>query len=222
MTTMFNNAKRRAWALPLLLAGALLALAPASALAQGVAQIVLYEMIESPPPRPATSGNVGAFVPSPLDGILTRLAQATLSGPVVGAGGSLGTWVGGEVDAHAQSRVDLATGVGPISGVFTVDLASGDAVSAKLNGLLDLSWLLAGTAPLAPVGGSWNTLGKSSAGGTFTGVAQVPIDCGVLGGAAGKFCYLNPDFSGPEELSSNEFNRKGMPLVRFILFLSAQ
>jgi len=82
--------------------------------------------------------------------------------------------------------------------------------------------LLNGRAPLAPVGGVWSTLGKSSVGGTFTGVAQVPIDCGALGGPAGYFCYLKPDLSGAEALQPHEFNRKGIPLVRFLLGLSAQ
>ncbi|MBI2159280.1 MAG: hypothetical protein HYU25_02615 [Candidatus Rokubacteria bacterium] len=218
---MFNNAKKRAWALPLLLAGALLALVPASALAQGGAQLVLYEVIESPPPSPATGGQPGAFIPGP-DGSVTRLAQATLTGPVKAAGGSLDSWSGGEVDAYAQSRVDLATGVGPISGSFTVDLASGGAVSGKLDGILDLHYLLQNLAPLAPVSGTWNTLGKSSVGGTFSGVAQVPIECSKLGGPEGYFCYLKPDFSGAELLTANEFNRKGIPLVRFLLGLSAQ
>lgn len=215
MRSTISGRRGTAW----LLAGLLVLFTPAVALAQsGKAFIVLYEVLESPPPRPSTGPNVGAFVPNPLAGTLTRLAQATLSGTGVQAEGSISDWVGAAIEAHAQSRVELVgTFQGPISGVFNVDLAGG-AVSGELNGTLDLSMLLAGT-PLAPVtGGQWSTLGKTKLAGVFEGVAQVPVDCGVLSGGlpSGTFCYLNPQ---PEVLKAHEFNRDGIPLVRFLLEL---
>jgi hypothetical protein len=231
-TRMNTNSMRRgsAW----LLAGLLVLFAPAVALAQGVAHLVLYEVVESPPPRPASvdlEGLPGAFVPGP-DGSVTRLAQATLTGPVVSANGSLASWFDGQVDAHAQSRVDLASGVGPINGIFAVDLPGGGAVPGKLSGMLNLSLILTKQAPLAFVfDGTWNTLGKSSVGGTFSGVAQVPMDCGLLADllagvvppvASGTFCYLNPVTHSLELLSSQESDQNGIPLVRFLLSLSAK
>lgn len=218
MSSTISGRRGAAW----LLAGLLVLFAPAVALAQsgGEALIVLYEVLESPPPRPSTGG-VGAFVPNPLAGTLTRLAQATLSGTVHPAG-SIANWAGAAIEAHAQSRVDLGTGQGPISGVFNVDLAGG-AVSGELNGTLDLRMLLAvEPIPLAPVTkGQWNTLGKTKLAGVFEGVAQVPVPCSALGSPANNFCYLTPDGSGVEELQAHEFNRDGIPLVRFLLQLVA-
>lgn len=219
MRSTISGRRGTAW----LLAGLLVLFTPAVALAQsGGAFIVLYEVLESPPPRPSTGGNVGAFVPNPLAGTLTRLAQATLSGTGVQAEGSISDWVGAAIEAHAQSRVDLRTGQGPLSGVFNVDLAGG-AVSGELNGTLDLSMLLAlKPIPLAPVTeGQWNTLGKTKLAGVFEGVAQVPVPCSALGSPANNFCYLTPDGSGVEELQAHEFNRDGIPLVRFKLQLVA-
>lgn len=212
----------------LLLAGLVLALAPATALAQGSgsAYLVLYEVMESPPPRPSTGGRPGAFVPGP-DGSVTRLAQATLAGPVVAAAGSLADWLDGEVQAHAQSRVSLATRQGPLNGAFTVDtMGLNGAIPGKLSGILDLSMLLSPTSPvpLAPTWGSWRTLGQPSSrlGGTFSGVAQVPVDCGMLPGdnPAGMACYLNPSTGLGEQLAPDEF-KDGVPLVRFVIELTA-
>jgi hypothetical protein len=214
MSAMNSLKRRSSW----LVAGLLVLLAPAVALAQGGTQLVLYEVVESPPPRPSSGGQPGAFIPGP-DGSVTRLAQATLSGPVVAASGSLDSWFGGDVQAHAQSRVTVVggDGTGPINGVFAVDLASGGAVPGKLSGTLDLSMLLSGTAPLASVEGTWHTLGKSSVGGMFSGVAQVPFPCGDW------LCYLDPDLSGSvTPLQTHEFDRNGIPLVRFLLVLTAQ
>jgi hypothetical protein len=218
MSAMNSLKRRSSW----LVAGLLVLFAPAVALAQGGAQLVLYEVVESPPPRPSSGGQPGAFIPGP-DGSVTRLAQATLSGPVAAASGSLDSWRGGDVQAHAQSRVDLGTGVGPINGVFAVDLTGGGAVPGKLSGTLDLSMLLDPDhpIPLAPVSGTWHTLGKSSVGGKFSGVAQVPVDCGLVGGTQGAFCYVNPDGT-VAELQPHEFDAKGVPLVRFLLVLSAR
>ena len=218
---MFTQKTHLSLTVGLLLVGLLLALSPAIALAQGFAQAVLYEVLESPPARPSTGGAVGAFVPDPVDGTLTRLAQATEAGPVVFGTGSLVSWQNSGVVIHAQSRVDLTTGSGPVSGSFTVDTAGG-TISGKLSGTLDLSPVLSNTAPLAPTWGTWGTLGKRSSrlGGTFQGVAQIPVDCGLLGGPAGYFCYLKPDLSGADLLQPNEF-KDGVPLVRFLIGFTA-
>lgn len=213
------NVKRSwRWMVGILLAGVLLALTPGAALADGgSARVVLYEVIESPPPRPASGGMPGAFIPGP-DGSVTRLAQATLTGPVTEADGSMESWRGGKIGGHVQSQVNLTTGTGPISGFFTVDKVSGSLTAANLSGTIDLSGLLSTTnpIPLAPVSASWGTLGPppSFLSGTFQGVAQVPFQCGTTA------CYLNPDGT-ITPLQPHEFNRDGVPLVRFVLRMQA-
>lgn len=186
----------------LLGAGLLLTLSPAAVLAQGSATLVLYEWIESPPLRPITGGLPGIFIPGP-DGSMTRLAQAALSGTATTATDPLAKWVGANIGAHAQSQVDLTTGSGPISGVFTVLRVT----AGNVSGTIDLSGLLTGASPNAPVEGVWGTVGRSALSGSFSGLAQVPIQCGDTA------CYLNPDWTTEPAV----FNSAGIPLVRFVL-----
>lgn len=186
-------------------AGLFLALTPTIALAQGSARLVLFEVIESPPPRPATGGVPGAFIPGP-DGSLTRLAQATLSGTATEASGSLGNWLNASIGAYAQSQVNLDTRTGPLDGFFTVL----HVTAGSFSGTIDMTGLLTGTGPNAQVQGVWATRGSSSLTGSFSGLAQVPIMCGD------SACYVNPD--GTTELAV--INRFGIALVRFVLDLS--
>ena len=191
-----------------LLAAVLLALAPTTALAQGFAQGVFYETREKVRVKSTSTTS-------------TRVAKAMEVGSVVYAEGTLADWFGAEVEIRAQSRVDLLTGMGPIDGGFKVHAVGGKGViPGKISGTLDLSLILADVAPLAPAVGTWQTHGKGALEGTFSGVAQVPVDCAVLGGPAGFFCYLRPDFSGADLLDASEF-QDGVPLVRFLIGFTA-
>ena len=204
---MFKLKTHLSWKAALLVA-VLLALAPTTALAQGFAQGVFYETREKVRVKSTSTTS-------------TRVAKAMEVGSVVSAGGTLASWLGAEVDIRAQSRVDLATGVGPIAGGFKVDTVGGKGViPGEISGTLDLSLILADAAPLAPAEGTWQTHGKASLGGTYAGVAQVPVPCSVLGVPVDAFCYLHPDGLGVDLVQASEF-QDGAPLVRFLIGFTA-
>ena len=102
---MSSNVKRSLrWMIGLVLAGALLALSPATALAQsGVAQGVLYEVLEAPPAEFTPSG--ARIMPGVILPIGIRLAQATETGTLQGSGTL--EFLTGSVTVQAQSRVPV-------------------------------------------------------------------------------------------------------------------
>jgi len=51
-------------------------------------------------------------------------------------------------------------------------------VRANMAGQLDLSLLSKGSAPLAPINGKWHGTKGFGAGGSFSGVFEVPFMCG--------------------------------------------
>ncbi len=201
------------WIIILLGAGLLLALAPATALAQTLyAQAVLYEFGEVINCHPGGSTNP---LTDPLcagvnttNGFGTRISTATLAGgvpnpsPVIPGTFILGGFALGPpeltggtatLDATAVvSRVDLT---GPIFAKFTVTNALGGTVTGTLSGQLDLS-LLAKTppTPLAPVSGHWRATGGLKAGGTFAGLFLVPFAC-TTSPTTGA-CYAELDATG--------------------------
>jgi hypothetical protein len=215
-----NDTKQLSWKAGLV-AGVLLALSPAAAWAQvtasGTAHATLYEVMEAPPPRPSTGGLAGVFIPGP-GGSVTRLAQATESGTVGAADGSLAAWSDGQMEAQAQSRVDLFTGSGPFAAIFSIDGQANGKTVGKAKGTLNLSPMLdpVNPLPLAFLLATWSTLGAPSTrqSGSVEGVVYLPFACG------GTACYLGLD-GLPTPLAPNEF-KDGVPLVKFVLDYAAQ
>lgn len=224
---MNGNVKRSMkWKPGVLLVGALLALNPASGLAQtsvsatGVAQGVLYETLEAPPAEFTPSGArimPGVILPSSLE----RLAQAKEAGTLAGSGTL--EFLTGNVTVTAQSRVpfDPATssfGVGKVNGTFSVN-GGGGAVAGKLDGQLDMSPLTStncgGPCPFALTNGMWSTQGATSTSGTYSGVFLVPFEAG-----SGVWAYLNPATGQIEPLQAHEYGNDGTPLIKLLVTLT--
>jgi len=214
---MSSNVKRSLrWMIGLVLAGALLALSPATALAQsGVAQGVLYEVLEAPPAEFTPSG--ARIMPGVILPTGQRLAQATETGTLQGSG-SL-AFLTGAVSVHAQSRVPVdpvtGFGVGKVNGKFLVNTVSG-----KFEGQLDLSPLTSTNCagkpcPFAPITGSWSAVnGDEKTSGLFSGIFLVPFEVGP-----GSWAYLNPTTGQIQPLQPNEFDKNGSPLVKLLITL---
>ncbi len=213
------------WIIILLGAGLLLALAPATALAQTL-NVVAYEVGEALTCHPGGTANP---VTDPLcalanttEGLGTRMASATLVGGLSSLPGGVsvsGTPVAG-VTVDATSVVNLGDLAGPIFGKATL-YQGGTIATGTLSGQLDLSQLASG---LAPVSGHWRILnGTLKGGGTFFGAALIPFPCASATG----LCYLALDPStgqpsgGVVPVASTEIV-SGFPLVKWVLTLVTQ
>jgi len=226
------------WIVALLAAGLLLALAPATGLAQTL-DLVAYEVGEIVTCHLGDETNpiidllcASAKITPGKNDDGTRVARATLVGglPLTVGGSPL---PGGLFDASetllagvkvdATSVVSLDDLTGPISGKATLYLTDGSVAIGTVSGELDLSQITLG---FAPVSGHWRILsGTLKGSGTLSGTALVPFKC------AGTtqmpvFCYLahdpttgTPTLGGlPVPLAPDEF-AGGFPLVKWVLKL---
>lgn len=163
----------------------------------------------------------GATDPICLDGgggrgFGTRIADATLTGTVVGP-----PEFSGEMSVEASSILSQVDWTGPAHGKITVQNSLGNTVSAVFSGQLNLSLAVLGTppTPLAPISGHWRgTKGTLNAGGTLSGVFLIPFACPPATGLAGA-CYLEVDCKGAPTggvtpLLPSEFSPGGVPLVK--------
>jgi hypothetical protein len=183
-----NDAKRLAWKAGLV-AGVLLALSPALAVAQQVqapyATAILYEVDESINCNPGGSPDpmLDPFcVQESARGFGTRIADATLEGTVLGP-----PEFSGSINVEATSILSQVDWTGPAHGKIRIETASG-TVQATMAGQLDLSLLEKGSAPLAPISGKWHGTKGFNVGGTFSGVFVVPFACGAASRTGA--CYL--------------------------------
>ncbi|MBI4610285.1 MAG: hypothetical protein HY726_14900 [Candidatus Rokubacteria bacterium] len=210
---MKRNLKRSLrWMIGLLVASGVLVLSPVTTLAQtGVAQGVLYEVLEAPPAEFTPSG--ARIMPGVILPIGIRLAQATETGTLQGSGTL--EFLTGSVTVQAQSRVpvdpDTGFGTGQVDGKFFVNTVSG-----KLKGQLDLSPLTStncagGPCPYAPITGSWSTVnGAQKTSGLFSGIFLIPFQ------VSGVWYYLDPStgLTTTTPLQPNEFDKNGSPLIK--------
>jgi len=172
-----------------LVAGFVLALSPALAVAQQAqapyATGVLYEVNETINCNPGGSPDamLDPFcVQESAHGFGTRIADATLQGAVDGP-----PEFSGPISVEATSILSQVDWTGPAHGKMLIQTASG-TVQATMAGQLDLSLLQKGSAPLAPISGKWHGTKGFSVGGSFSGVFEVPFSCG---NASPKgVCYL--------------------------------
>jgi hypothetical protein len=183
-----SEAKPLSWKAGLV-AGAFLALSPALAVAQQAQQsyatAMLYEVAESINCNPGGSPDamLDPFcVQESAHGFGTRIADATLQGAVDGA-----PEFSGPISVEATSILSQLDWTGPAHGKMLIQTVSG-TVQATMAGQLDLSLLVKGSAPLAPISGKWRGTKGFNVGGTFSGVFEVPFWCG---NASPKgVCYL--------------------------------
>jgi hypothetical protein len=172
-----------------LAAGILFALSPALAVAQQASDVyataTLYEVDESINCNPGGSADP-VFDPfcvqESAHGFGTRIADATLEGEVAGP-----PEFSGPISVEATSILSQVDWTGPAHGKMTVQ-TSGGTVRANMAGQLDLSLLSKSSAPLAPINGKWHGTKGFNAGGSFSGVFQVPFMCGPASRTGA--CYL--------------------------------
>ncbi len=169
--------------------GVLLALSPVVARAQDslvpYATGVLYEVDETINCNPGGTANpmLDPFcVQESAHGFGTRIADATLAGTVDGP-----AEFSGPVSVEATSILSQVDWTGPAHGKILVQSASG-TVQANMAGQLDLSLIQKGLAPLAPINGKWHGTKGFGAGGSFSGVFEVPFWCGEASRTGA--CYL--------------------------------
>ena len=206
-----NDTKQLSWKAGLV-AGVLLALSPALAVAQQVpyAKGVLYEIREeiNCNPGPSTAPNCadGAM------GFGVRIADATLTGNIVGP-----PPFSGPVTIDASSVLNQRDWTGPAHGKIMLD----SGVRATFSGQLNLSLAIFANQPLAPISGKWQgTKGTLQAGGDFSGFFLIPFR---LPGQPGLgLFYLELDANGQPTggvtpLLPNEFSAAGMPLVKLVV-----
>ena len=219
------------WMVGLLVIGLLLALSPATALAQTpYASVVVYEVregIQCNPGGGTTPDCSGSDTSA--KGFGTRIADATLLGglsslPGGAMGGAHGEFTGG-VSIEAASILSKIDWTGPIHGkwsVVQIPQVGGKILTLTISGQLDLSPAMFHRIPLAPIDGHWRgTKGTLNAGGTFAGVFLIPFFCGV---GPTSFCYLELDpatgepTGGVVYVESNE-TVGGVPLVKLVVSL---
>jgi hypothetical protein len=172
-----------------LVGGVILALSPVVARAQGAcdcyATAVLYEVDETINCNPGGSPDamLDPFcVQQASKGFGTRIADATLVGTVDGP-----DEFKGPITVEASSILSQVDWTGPAHGKIRVQTAGG-TTQANMAGQLDLSLLQKGLAPLAPISGKWHGTKGFGAGGSFSGVFEVPFWCGQASPTG--VCYL--------------------------------
>jgi hypothetical protein len=172
-----------------LVAGVLLALSPAAALAQQTEQpyatAVLFELDETINCNPGASPNpmIDPFcLQASTHGFGTRIADAMLAGTVDGP-----PEFSGPINVEASSILNQVDWTGPAHGKLLIQTAGG-TVQANMAGQLDLSLTQKGSAPLAPIAGKWHGIKGFGVGGTFSGVFEVPFWCGDASPTG--VCYL--------------------------------
>ena len=183
-----NDTKRLSWKAGLV-AGVLLSLSPALAVAQQAeepyATAVLYEVDESINCNPGGSPNpmLDPFcVQESSHGFGTRIADATLQGTVDGP-----PEFSGSINVEATSILSQVDWTGPAHGKMRIETANG-TVQANMAGQLDLSLLRRGSSPLAPISGKWHGTKGFNVGGSFSGVFEVPFACGQASSTGA--CFL--------------------------------
>lgn len=137
------------------------------------------------------------------------------------------------VNAVGTDNLDLATGIGPVSGKFTVviqePLPGGSGITidspevvvmrGNFRGTIDLSPALGGIAPFGTLTGTM-TAEKGHGKFPFLGVFRLPTPCEAFGGPAGLACYLegvpvalpSVDLVGPNE------HAIGFPTVKLEIY----
>lgn len=213
----------------LLVAGLLLVLAPAGALAQTpCAAGTALEVLESPPYHAAPGGPTfpGAFSPgigAQLGGLFARIAQATEVGELAGVCG--GVDLTGPVEIQAQSRIPVTgvtvggepiLGSGTFSGVGRIDTSANGVVVVKLDGTITF----VPGAPIAQIlGGSWSTLGKNRTTGTFDATAFVPVPLGCTLENGGCFYFVPGVGLVPLDPDTEYSKQHGTGLANFVITL---
>lgn len=189
-----------------LAAGILLALSPALAVAQQAPEVyataMLYEVDESINCNPGGSADpmLDPFcVQESGHGFGTRIADATLQGDVAGP-----PEFSGPITVEATSILSQVDWAGPAHGKISVQTAGG-TMRANMAGQLDLSLLSKGSAPLAPINGKWHGTKGFDAGGSFSGVFEVPFVCGPASRTGA--CYVENGAMIPAD----------KPLVRLVV-----
>jgi len=172
-----------------IMGGVLLALVPVAARAQQsqapYAVGVLYEVDETINCNPGGSPDARLdplCVQDSAHGFGTRIADATLLGSVDGP-----AEFSGPISVEASSILSQVDWTGPAHGKIRVQTVGGTA-QANMAGQLDLSLMQKGLAPLAPISGKWHGTKGFGAGGSFSGVFEVPFWCGDSSPTG--VCYL--------------------------------
>jgi hypothetical protein len=208
-----NDAKRLSWKAGLV-AGVLLALSPALAVAQQAqtpyAMATLYEVREDINCNPGDSTRPDCADGAPGFGV--RIADATLTGNIVGPAP-----FSGPVTIDASSVLNQRDWTGPAHGKIMLD----SGARATFSGQLNLSLAMFANEPLAPLSGKWQgTRGTLHAGGDFSGLFLIPFQ---LPGQSGLgFFYLEIGANGQPSggvtpLLPNEFSAAGVPLVKLVV-----
>jgi hypothetical protein len=195
-----------------LVAGVLLALGPALAVAQQpqtpYATATLYEVREDINCNPGDSTDPMCLPGAKGFGV--RIADATLTGNIDSA-----TDFSGPVTLDASSILNQRDWTGPVHGKMMLQ----NGVRATFSGELNLSLAIFAGQPLAPISGKWQgTKGTLQAGGDFSGLFLIPFQ---LPGDPGFF-YLEVGANGQSSggmtpLLSKEFSAAGVPLVKLVV-----
>jgi hypothetical protein len=230
---MRNDTKRLSWKAGLV-AGGLLALSPALAVAQQApapyAMATLYEVREDincnpgGTPDPLADPFVRAFcLEETLHGFGTRLADATLEGGLHGLPGGVSGPTSGEftgpITVQADSILSQVDWNGPAHGKLEVQTANGPVI-ANMQGTLDLSMAKFG---LATIGGKWRGMkGTLQAGGEFKGLFLLPFACPAGTPLYGQACYLElkdgQPTGGITALAPAEYLGGTVPLVKLVVW----
>jgi len=214
-----NEMRRLSWKAGLV-AGVLLALSPALAVAQQAqtpyAMATLYEVREDINCNPGDS-----TAPNCADGAKgfgVRIADATLTGNIFS---QTQTDFVGPVTLDASSILNQRDWTGPVHGKMTLQTG----VRATFSGQLNLSLAMLGTppAPLAPLSGKWQgTKGTLHAGGDFSGVFLIPVPLGCSRETAPGCFYLELGAEGKPTgqflpLQAEEYTSAGAGLVKLMV-----
>ena len=210
----FNDMKRLSWKAGLV-AGVLLALSPALAVAQQAqtpyATGTLYEVREDINCNPGASTAPNCADGAPGFGV--RIADATLTGNITSA-----TDFSGPVTLDASSILNQRDWTGPAHGKMTLQ----NGVRATFSGQLNLSLAIFASQPLAPISGKWQgTKGTLHAGGDFSGVFLMPVPLGCSQGTAPGCFYLDLSAAGKPTgqfvpLRPEEYTSAGAGLVKLM------
>ena len=211
----FNDMKRLSWKAGLV-AGVLLALGPALAVAQQAqtpyATGTLYEVREDINCNPGDSTRPDCADGAPGFGV--RIADATLTGNITSA-----TDFSGPVTLDASSILNQRDWTGPVHGKMTLS----NGVRATFSGQLNLSLAMFANQPLAPISGNWQgTRGTLHAGGDFGGSFVIPVPLGCSRDTAPGCLYLElgPDGKPTGQLlplQPEEYTSRGAGLVKLMV-----
>jgi hypothetical protein len=212
-----NDTKRLSWKAGLV-AGVLLALSPALAVAQQgqtpYATAMLYEVREDINCNPGDS-----TAPNCADGAKgfgVRIADATLTGNIFSR---TQTDFVGPVTLDASSILNQQDWTGPAHGKMTLQ----NGVRATFSGQLNLSLAMFANQPLAPLSGKWQgTKGTLHAGGDFSGFFLIPVPLGCSRDTAPGCFYLELGADGKPTgqflpLQPEEYTSEGAGLVKLMV-----